>query len=92
MGDNIVFYLATAGFIGVKVQNYANKVSNVKSTRSGKSGLRTVFLPLLFAYMLVAWGVISAKQERGDYLPQTIFVQFGDEQIPDLAFFSGIYE
>eukprot|EP00980_Cylindrotheca_fusiformis_P025093 scaffold13034_cov119-Cylindrotheca_fusiformis.AAC.7 len=46
----------------------------------------------LFFLMLVGWAFIFYKIKSGDFLCQTIYVQFSDDFNPDLAPFSGLYD
>lgn len=46
----------------------------------------------LFFLMLAGWGIIFHRIRSGDFLCQTIFVQFSDDFNPDLAPFSGLYD
>jgi hypothetical protein len=49
-------------------------------------------LSLIFLSFFGGWLGIVAKQNKGDYLPQMVFVQFDDEFSPAIGSFSGIYD
>jgi hypothetical protein len=90
--DNIVFNLALAGFVG-GAQVDAKKVSEAKSTINDerRGWVRPLSWLSILLVMLVFWSWIFAWQANGHYMCQKVFVQFDDELVPDLAYFSGLY-
>jgi hypothetical protein len=60
--------------------------------RDSRFGLHFVLLSLIFLSFFGGWLGIVAKQNKGDYLPQMVFVQFDDEFSPAIGSFSGIYD
>jgi len=52
--------------------------------------LQAYFLGLLVAFFSV-WGWIVSKQNKGDYLCHAIFAQYGDEAVPMLGTFTGLF-
>lgn len=53
---------------------------------------RFQFLVLIFLLEFCGWAYILYQQKIGAYLCQTIFVQFEDDILPEMAAFSGLYE
>jgi hypothetical protein len=97
--DNVVFYMAKSIYFGRKVKTDAeNPVIDeehfaVRDHDSRCCGLHFVLLSIIFLSFFGGWLVIAAKQNKGDYLHQVVFlVQFDDEFSPALGTFSGIYD
>ena len=53
---------------------------------------RFLFTSCIFFLMIVVWAIIFGQIRRGDFLCQTIFVQFTDDVTADLAPFTGVYD
>jgi hypothetical protein len=95
--DNVVFYMAKLNYFGRKVKTDAeNPVVDEEHfavrDRDSRFGLHFVLLSLIFLSFFGGWLGVVAKQNKGDYLPQMVFVQFDDEFLPALGGFSGIYD
>jgi hypothetical protein len=94
--DNVVFYLAKYNYFGRKVKYDAeNEVINGEHfsvrDRNARCGLHFVLLSVIFLSFFGGWLGIVARQNKGGYLSQTVFVQFDDEFSPELGTFSGLY-
>jgi hypothetical protein len=63
-----------------------------RAIRKHKRFPRFGFTLALFLLMLVGWAIIFQKISSGEFLCQTVFVQFGDDFNADLAPFSGLYD
>ena len=53
---------------------------------------RLLFTSSLFFGMIIGWAIIFNWIRQGEFLCETIFVQFPDDATPDLAPFSGLYD
>ena len=53
---------------------------------------RLLFTASLFAIMMIGWAIIFNWVRQGEFLCQTIFVQFTDDVTADLAPFTGLYD
>jgi hypothetical protein len=100
--DNGIFAFAKWGYnMGVHVQKEAGNIATAKLSSDSSSDanrvrksriLRALFLASIFATLLGFWLRNAKFQTDGEYLSQTIYVQFGDEFSPALGAFSGLYE
>ncbi|CAB9500303.1 expressed unknown protein [Seminavis robusta] len=96
--DNVAFDLAKAGFMGNMLKNAANDVVNFQVhkpsaeqgflQRSWKAG---VFLFVL-AVMVAGWITIVISRTSGKYMCNTIIVNMGDNFVPSLGAFNGLYD
>ncbi|CAB9516183.1 expressed unknown protein [Seminavis robusta] len=97
--DDVAFSLAKSGFLGGSIQRAATGVTNFKvrkrpssdqgfRQRSWKSG---VFL-LIIVVLVSAWATIVAFRSSGQYLCSTIMVNMGDDFVPSLGTFNGLYD
>jgi hypothetical protein len=99
--DDVVFVLTREGFVGFLgrvLQNEAKKVSDTyyhashRSVESRKASFFTkAYFLVLFILMFGAWGWIVWNQDSGKYLCSKIFAQYGDEALPMLGTFSGLF-
>lgn len=92
--DEAAFFLSSTGFAGPYCETTALLVEETKFKVSKRS-LRVrkiVMLALVLALMLTSFGVIVLLQQKGVYACSTIFVQFGDDMVPALGTFSGLYD
>ena len=92
--DEVVFFLAMQGFVGVQCEEAAEIVTGT-SYYVPKKKLRAtkmVLLSCLFSAMVAGWSVVVQNQVNGKYLCSTIFVQIGDDLLPALGTFSGLYD
>ena len=69
----------------------SNILSENERIKSSKD-CRLPFLVLFFLIELTGWAYYFYQQLTGAYLCQTIFVQFHDEVLPEMATFSGLYD
>ena len=53
---------------------------------------RLLFTASLFFGMISGWAIIFTWIRKGEFLCQTIFVQFTDDSTADLAPFTGLYD
>lgn len=97
--DDVVFSLTSEGFLGKVLKEEAKRLSNTfyhVSHHAAESDSRTAkfftaaYFVVLFTIMYSGWGIIFAKQARGAYLCDEIFVQFGDELLPLLGTLTGL--
>jgi hypothetical protein len=94
--DNVVFELASEGFLGMALKKKATSLSkkhylNYSSTNSQAASIATVaYSAILFVAFYSGWLCIFVKQEKGEYLCDQIFAQFGDEVLRMLGTFSGL--
>jgi hypothetical protein len=94
--DNIVFYMAKLNYFGRKVKtNAENPVIDEEHFAvrdlDSRCGLHFLLLSVIYLSFFGGWLGILAKQNKGDYLPQMVFVQFDDDFSPALGTFSGAY-
>ncbi|CAB9506909.1 expressed unknown protein [Seminavis robusta] len=97
--DDVAFSLAKTGFIGNRLQGAANNVATFRVRkrpasdqgflqRSWKAGV--FFLVLLI--LVAGWVTIVAFRTSGQYMCNTIIVNMGDEFVPSLGTFNGLYD
>ena len=53
---------------------------------------RLLFTGTLFLIMIVGWAIVFSWIRDGEFLCQTIYVQFTDDSTADLAPFTGLYD
>ncbi|CAB9528394.1 unknown protein [Seminavis robusta] len=96
--DFLEVVLAKAGFVGNRLQSAANDVVNFQVRkpageqgflqRSWKAG---IFL-LILVVMVAGWITIVAFRTSGKFMCNTIIVNMGDNFVPSLGAFNGIYD
>ncbi|CAB9525078.1 unknown protein [Seminavis robusta] len=97
--DDAAFSLAKSGFVGNRLQMAANEVASFRVRkraasdqgflqRSWKAGVFFLILSGLFA----AWITIVAYRMAGKYMCNTIIVNMGDDFVPSLGAFNGMYD
>ncbi len=96
--DDLVFKLARQKFLGKTVKDEARRVVEksyyVNQDCANKESAKRVsiaYFVVLCASFFAGWGTILKKQRDGAYLCQLIFSQFGDELIPELGTFTGLF-
>ena len=53
--------------------------------------MRSLSVVAIWAILISFWAVLVSKQIRGDFLPASIYVQLGDDEIPYLGLLSDVY-
>ncbi|CAB9525077.1 unknown protein [Seminavis robusta] len=96
--DNVAFDLAKAGFMGNLLQSAANDVTDFQVRkqsveqgflqRSWKAG---VFL-LILVVMIAGYVAIVVFRTSGKYMCNSIIVNMGDNFVPSLGTFNGLYD
>jgi len=94
--DDVVFALAKEALLGRTLKEEAKNLSdrtyyvNHQFSKAAPYYTFAYFfiLPLI---MYVGWGIIWFYQESGKYSCHQILLQFGDEQLPVLGTFSGLF-
>ncbi|CAB9513574.1 unknown protein [Seminavis robusta] len=96
--DNVAFDLAKAGFMGNSLQSAANDVVNFQVCKpAGEQGLLQrswkagIFL-LILVVMVAGWITIVVFRTSGKYMCNTVIVNMGDNFVPSLGAFNGIYD
>jgi hypothetical protein len=95
--DDAVFVLTREGFLSRTLMNEAKTLSNTyyhASHRSTESRFASFVMAAYFIALLTffaAWVIIWRHQTSGKYLCQHIFGQFGDEVVPMLGTFTGLF-
>jgi len=101
--DDVVFLLTKEGFVGFLgqvLQDEAKKVSNtyyhmshrsVEVRNASASFVKNAYFLVLCTGIFAGWVCIVWKQDNGKYLCSTIFAQYGDDQLPMLGTFSGLF-
>ena len=94
--DDVVFVLTRAGFFGRTLSEGAKKMSDedtpykVSVSWTASFAAATYFIILSVAFF-ACWWIIRTKQVSGEFLCQQIFAQFGDEVVPMLGAFTGLF-
>jgi hypothetical protein len=70
---------------------HSNSSSDATHNSRCRCSRRALFLMAIWFIMFIAWTILSVQQGEGEYLPETIYVQFGDERMTKLGTFSGHY-
>jgi hypothetical protein len=96
--DDVMFALMSEGFIGRTLKKEATKLKNTfyhvshRSMDSRNAFIVTVaYFVVLFTAFFAGWGVILSKQRNGAYTCHQLVAQFGDEMLPMLGTFSGLF-
>eukprot|EP00984_Skeletonema_dohrnii_P013913 scaffold5828_cov85-Skeletonema_dohrnii-CCMP3373.AAC.3 len=97
--DDVVFAMAREGFFGRgHLQKEAMKVSNTfyHVSRFAVESRNATFVTVLYFFTLLVafftgYGIIVTNQNSGKYLCENIFAQYGDEVVPMLGMFSGMF-
>ncbi len=96
----IFFYLAGNYFVTDELAILVSQINNMRLPAPNRiptpSNLMSSFRILcffhIFAIMVVYWMLLSIYQTEGQYSCNSILVQFGDEAVPILAMYSGMYD
>jgi len=96
--DDMVFGLASEGFLGRTLKKETKSLSRntyfvSHECANSKSANRVIiaYYIVLFVSFFVGWGIIYWEQWKGKYLCQQIFSQFGDDILPMLGTFTGLF-
>eukprot|EP00984_Skeletonema_dohrnii_P022939 scaffold12054_cov112-Skeletonema_dohrnii-CCMP3373.AAC.6 len=98
--DDVVFGLAKEGLLGNVLKKEAKDMEKPKkSYHVSKECLNTKYamkmslgyFVVLFSCFFGSWLYIYWQQRNGEYLCQQIFSQFGDEILPMLGTFTGLF-
>ncbi|CAB9512223.1 expressed unknown protein [Seminavis robusta] len=96
--DDAGFSLAKAGFMGNRLQHAANDVTDfqVRKASVGQGFLQRswkagVFL-LILVVMVAGWITIVVFRTSGKFMCNTIIVNMGDNFVPSLGTFNGLYD
>ncbi|CAB9508221.1 expressed unknown protein [Seminavis robusta] len=97
--DDVAFYIAKAGFVGRELQRAANKAAEFKvrkRTIAAQGWLQRFWKPLLFhmliGALLAGWVTIIGFRFSGKYVCNTIMVNMGDDFVPSMGPFNGMYD
>jgi hypothetical protein len=86
--------LSNKGFMGNSCKREATRITNTSypiKEQHGKAW-KAIMLITILCTMLAGWIVVFQKQASGFFLCGTIQVQFGDDLVPALGTFSGLYD
>jgi len=96
--DDTVFELASEGFFGRKLKREAKKLSRESYYVSHECAnaynatiISIAYFVVLLAAFFTGYGIIFWYQHGGKYLCDQIFSQFGDEALPTLGTFTGLF-
>jgi len=96
--DNVVFELAKEGFLGHTLKKEAKKLCrksyyvNIEYANSYNAMVVSLgYFIVLFASFFGGWLYIYKQQRIGEYLCHQIFSQFGDDILPMLGTFTGLF-
>ncbi|KAL9180039.1 hypothetical protein ACHAXT_008009, partial [Thalassiosira profunda] len=100
--DNAVFGLSSWGYFGESVRKVAkhdvigdvdfSQVAESKRKWCNMRLLRSLTVASIFVVLVSFWAYITSKQMSGAYLPSSIYVQFGDEEVPALGLLSDVFD
>ncbi|CAB9518202.1 expressed unknown protein [Seminavis robusta] len=96
--DDVAFYLAKSGFVGDRLQVAAYRVANFRVRKRydpGRGFLRawkTRIFFMIIAVLLTGWVTIVIFRFEGRYVCNTIMVNMGDDFVPSLGPFNGMYD
>lgn len=94
MLDEAAFVFIKEGYVGKPMKRTAKVVSRTSYYTDGQDRVlfKTFTILFLLAALLVpGWGLIFYRQNQGYYLCSTVFAQWGDDFLPELSTFSGVY-
>lgn len=95
--DNMSFSLGEkSGLCGEDVEADCKHVKSVKgystpTERKRKLFRRRALIAFMTLGLLVPYFVLADRQLNGHYVCDTLFIQFGDAYIPEMAHYSGIF-
>ena len=91
--DNAAFEVARQGFYGAsnKLETGITQHTEYAITRQQTPGLQIGILVVMFVLVLVGWAIIYAKQIKGAYPTQSIYVEFDDEMLTGLGAYTGFF-
>ncbi|CAB9509241.1 expressed unknown protein [Seminavis robusta] len=97
--DELCFFLAKQGFLGTGCKHYSAIVACdlykvAPESRQGflRKSWKTVSLFLILSVFLAGWISIVIFQLDGHYMCNTIMVNMGDDFVPALGAFNGLYD
>ncbi len=99
MLDDVLFELASEGFLGRKLKKETKRLSSKSYYVSHEHAnsysamiVSIAYFVVLFTAFFAGWVVILIKQKNGSYVCQLIFSQFGSEALPMLGTFTGLFD
>lgn len=94
--DDRIFFLGKRGWFGPIVERNVRLVALADDVRPKPEWYRRYFHSLamlgIFGSLLGLWIKVVSMQTSGQFLPRTVFVEFGDAINPALGTFSGFYD
>ena len=90
--DDVAYKLIDRGYFSIEMKLVCEQVKSYKLPNATKGPwLRRFALAFLVIVVIVAYSIIFAMQDRGDYSCTRLEVQFGDDFISQLPLYSGLY-
>ena len=98
--NSVLFYLAGNYFFIDELAILVGQINNMKVPAPNCiptpdnliSSYRLLSLSHVFAIMMISWMLLSIHQREGKYACNSILAQFGDEAVPVLTMYSGMYD
>eukprot|EP00547_Thalassionema_nitzschioides_P002971 CAMPEP_0194203236 /NCGR_PEP_ID=MMETSP0156-20130528/3074_1 /TAXON_ID=33649 /ORGANISM="Thalassionema nitzschioides, Strain L26-B" /LENGTH=909 /DNA_ID=CAMNT_0038928943 /DNA_START=116 /DNA_END=2845 /DNA_ORIENTATION=+ len=98
--DNALYGLAKWGYFSKHITASAdhpligdvNFAVVAESKKWPLRSLRTATVGILWLILMGNWAWLVSKQMNGDFVPQSVHVQFGDNENLELGLYSGIYD
>lgn len=94
--DELVFYMARNGYLGIKSEKLAEKIQELEfgtQNRNGVSGyLHVILFGLLVISGYIYFAIIIGLQTGNTSLPEYVKAEFGDSVDPTLGLYTGCYK
>ena len=89
--DDIGFSIAQIGFITDELQQEVVSVLDFQVPKRKRNSIyRRVVYFLAMIGLFIGYGILKKRQLDGYYLPNYLYVQFGDAYNPQIPYYSGI--
>jgi hypothetical protein len=90
--DDIGFFMAKYGFVSNSIQCETKRVKDIQvPTRKNANVVRRAMFLIIVCCLMVGYAFVVNGQRSGKFLSQSLRVQFGDDYVPFLPLFSGVY-
>ncbi|CAJ1945977.1 unnamed protein product [Cylindrotheca closterium] len=94
--DELVFYMARNGYLGIKSEKLAEKIQELEFGTQNRAGVSGYMHVILFGLLVIAgyiyFAVIIGLQAGNTSLPVYVKAEFGDSVDPTLGLYSGCYK
>lgn len=96
--DDMGFKLASQGLISKQTQEDCKHVADLNrqptpdAVKQKAKVTKRILIVLMAAALLIPYFFVVSWQFNGFYMCKTLYVQFGDAILPDMSYYSGLFQ